>query len=97
MTTWIAAPAPDPAYPCGRIVPGVGIAGAGVEALVDLSSAVVSRAVVWTGPGQPARHTLAIPGTPALIGLRLYAQGLLLDGSSPSLAVTGAADFTVGR
>ena len=97
LTAWIAALAPDPAYPCGRIVPGVGVAGAGIEVLVDLGSVIVSSPVVWSGPGRPARHAVAIPNAPVLLGLTLYTQGLLLDSGSPSLAVTGAADLTVGR
>ncbi|WP_145063600.1 hypothetical protein [Engelhardtia mirabilis] len=84
--------AADAAFPCGTQFPGLGMAGAGApgEVLIDLGSANLVKPflfnALWAGPGSPAPVLAAFPEAPELVGLKVYAQGVILD-QSPSSAV----------
>lgn len=79
------AVAPAPGFPGGIVLPGYGLAGpfAPGELLVDLAAPNVALGpTVWPGgTSAPAAFALGLPPDPALAGLPLFAQGLLV--SSP--------------
>lgn len=88
---------PDPAYPCGRLVPGLGqsAAGANGEILVSLvapNPVRIDTGTAWNGAGQPGQVSLAVPNNTSLIGLQLYAQGFVLDTAGSSGITRGLAD-----
>lgn len=87
----------DPNYPCGTQVPGIGMNGPG-EVLVQAPLPALVGGF-WSGPQQPVPFALPIPWNLGLVGLRLHAQGVLLD-LSPTTAVpigvTSAVRFMVG-
>lgn len=88
------AAAPDPAFPCGTLVPEWGMGGplAAGELLLDLASP--SLAVVPGGPWVPGAGSdvsLAIPNDPSALGVAVYAQGLVVDPQA-----TGATGVPLG-
>ena len=96
--------APDPAFPAGSPIPGLGMGGPGQvgELLIDPSGNALFDAIVgapWSGPGQPAAIPLAVPSDPSLFGQLVFAQGLLFD-SGVTLGVrfglTAAAVLRIG-
>ena len=90
------AGAPDPAFPCGTPVPGVGLAGGAGEVLVALAPApLLLGPVAYTGPGTSSTLAAAIPTGPGFIGLHLYLQGVLVDPAG--LGVTNGLDVRVGH
>ena len=96
--------APVATFPIGVQVPGLGMASSTSpgELLIDLSPSQLAVGVVfgpaWTGPGQPAPIPLALPATPSLAGLSVFAQGALLDTSATGwLALTDAALLVFGN
>lgn len=85
--------------PCGLSVPGFGANGGVGELLLALTPAPQAYAVgIWNGPAQPAVVTLAVPNRPALVGVTVYLQGLLVTGGGPSLraVLTERLDLRVG-
>ena len=76
---------PNDAFPGGTLFPNVGMAGPGArgELLVSVlpSDLLLGPffAGPWPGPGTRAELGVAIPLDPNLIGLKLFAQGLLQD------------------
>ena len=93
--------APDPGFPCGTPIPGWGMAAPGTaagELLLGLPLApeLLFTAPVWAGPGQPSPVALPIPDGPAVFGLRLYAQGLLVEPLAPTFALTEALELRIG-
>ncbi len=88
-TLWLATTAPAPGWPQPAIVPFGGAGGgAGALFLDPTAPGIVSGVVVWS-PGQPAQHTLTVSTSPALLGVRAWAQGLVLG-------IGGTAVFTNG-
>jgi acetyl esterase/lipase len=91
-----------PGFPCGDPLPGFGMSGAG-ELLIDLiAPALLSQVLtgsVWGGSASPAIVPVAFPADAALIGGRIFAQGLLVDpsGLGVRFAVTDAIEFRIGR
>lgn len=80
---------PDPAYPCGTLLPHYGMSGPGTagEALISLvppNPHLLLAGPVWLGAGNPTPLGVAIPLLPWLIGRRAFAQGLLIDTSGIS-------------
>ena len=77
------ATAPDPAFPCGTLVPGFGMGGAGAPGELLLGVApppfLVVAGAPWAGPGTPAPIALPIPVDATLLGASFFAQGLLFD------------------
>jgi spore coat protein A, manganese oxidase len=97
------AVAPQPAYPCGLLVPGWGMAGPGAagELLIALGLQLPPLLVgaPWVGPGQPAAIAIAIPNLSTLIGFTAYVQGVLLDPlatAGVSIGLTEAAEIHIG-
>ncbi len=83
LSVLVVARDPAPGFPCGPLLPGYGMAGAGSagELLVSLAPPnpiLTLFGPAWTGAGAPVHFTLDVPALPALIGLSYYAQGLLL-------------------
>ncbi|QDU68132.1 Ig-like domain-containing protein [Engelhardtia mirabilis] len=98
------AAAPAPGFPCGLVLPGLGMGGAGApgEVLIDIGPAgglLTLYGSAWTGTGSPASISAAIPADSALVGLSVYAQGLLLDlapGAGVPLGLTEALQLRLG-
>lgn len=85
--------APDPNAPCGTLVAGWGMSGAGAggELLLDTSGPLfVLVGPAWQGSGLAAPIDLVIPNA-NLAGLPLYVQGLLVDVSPTPGVVFGLA------
>jgi plastocyanin len=75
----------DPAFPCGTLLPGFGMAGVG-ELLIDLlppNPVGPILAGVWAGPGQPAPLAFTLPANGGLVGRSVFAQGVLVDPTAP--------------
>ena len=93
------ATAPDPAFPCGTPLPGLGMAGPGAPGGLLLSivppdpfqPALLGDA--WAGAGSPAAVALAIPSNASLAGVSVFAQGALID---PGAALGVAVGLTSG-
>ena len=96
--------APSPGFPCGLVVPGLGMIGPGAagELLVSITAPdpfLTLAGPPWTGAGSPAPIDLAFPDDGGLVGLSLYTQGLLLDaapGAAVPVGLTEAAVLDVG-
>lgn len=75
--------APDPAVPCGTLLPGFGPQGGPGELLVLLApgSWFLLPGSPWTGPGNASTVAIPIPNDPALSGFAAYLQGLLFPTS----------------
>jgi len=91
---------PQPSFPCGIQVPGWGMSGAGApgELLFDLASLLFTVGELPWEVGAPALVHLSIPADTALAGLRLYAQGVLLDlgpGALVPSALTEALELRI--
>lgn len=92
------AAAPDAAFPCGALVPGLGMTGPGAvgELLIDAipsSPLAVLPGPSWSGPAIPI--PLVVPPTAA--GRVLHAQGLLLDPvGSVRFGLTNALRLEIG-
>ncbi|MEE9126354.1 MAG: endonuclease/exonuclease/phosphatase family protein, partial [Planctomycetota bacterium] len=95
--------APDTNFPCGTPMSGFGMSGPGAagELLIGLSPPVlVVTGSPWSGPGIPALIGIAVPNDLALIGIDVFAQGLLFDASSAlgvTFGVTEGIRLSVGR
>ncbi|MBK8097697.1 MAG: hypothetical protein IPK26_11355 [Planctomycetes bacterium] len=87
------------AFPCGVLTPGLGMIGNDGEVLLDRAAGVTSAfAGFFGGAGLPVPYALVVPSSAALLGLPVFAQGLLLDGSPGAarpLAVTDALALCV--
>ena len=84
---------PAPNFPCGTPLPGLGMGGpVGSLQLAAAIPLLIPGAAPWSGPGQPAPITLAIPFQVQLLGLPLYAQGVLVDGSPGATRPVALAD-----
>lgn len=74
---------PNPAFPCGMLVTGLGMTGNGApgELLIELGMSVfgIYTGPPWEGPGSPAHVSVDIPNDPSLIGSFFYGQGALQD------------------
>jgi hypothetical protein len=91
---------PDPAYPCGTVVPGLAMTAAGApgEVLVSLNSLLFPffAGPAWTGPGVPAPFVFGIPYAPFLVGQTVFLQGALLDPASMRLGATSGLEVRLG-
>lgn len=91
---------PDPAFPCGLVLPGIGLAapGAAGEILVDLGSLILPLLAgpAWAGPGLPSPYPFALPPAPALVGLAVHAQGALVDPVTGRVGVTNGLRIRFG-
>ncbi len=80
---------PAPGFPCGIPLPGYHMDP--VQPFGELLINIVAPDPIlilgpsqWPGPGSPAPHLIPIPPTPALVGLELHTQGLMLDPVGPN-------------
>ncbi|MCZ6598937.1 MAG: hypothetical protein O7B99_14970, partial [Planctomycetota bacterium] len=89
--------APAPGFPCGTPLPGFGMTNPGVdngELLIDLGQVqVMVDGVPWTGTGNPAALPINIPGLPAIVGFKGFAQGAILSGGN--FGLTNAVTFSL--
>jgi subtilisin family serine protease len=90
------ATAPDPAFPCGTAVPGLGMSAPGApgELLVGTSPPdpfTLVRGSLWVTPGNPGLVSLPVPSDPALAGWTLYVQGALVE-LAPGAVPVGLTD-----
>ncbi|MEM7309904.1 MAG: plastocyanin/azurin family copper-binding protein [Planctomycetota bacterium] len=92
-----------PGFPCGLVLPGFGMSGAGAngELLIDLTAPnpILSLGpVAWDG-ANPASIPVAFPNNPQLVGFPLFFQGLMFDAGGTSGITFGATEglaVTVG-
>ena len=96
------ATAPDPAFPAGTLLPGLGLSAPGAAGELLLSFAAPNPLVTlgpktWLGGvASPASFPLDVPIVPAFAGLTLYLQGTLLDlAAGPSLGLTNGLTVTL--
>lgn len=93
---------PDPAFPCGTLLPGWGMDGAGSsgELLTTLAGpGFLIAGPLWNGPGQPAPIPVRLPADCELAGLQIYSQGLIIDpvaAMGVSIGLTEAAEMRIG-
>lgn len=98
---WVVSWRPAPGHPCGALVPWAGYGGRSAELLVDPSTAVaavIDSPRSWTGPTTPTTHTMFVSVMPDLVGLSLFAQGVLIEvgPATARVVLTNAADFVIG-
>ncbi|MEM7306965.1 MAG: PQQ-dependent sugar dehydrogenase [Planctomycetota bacterium] len=96
--------AADPAFPCGTLLPGYGMTGAGAqgELLLSLATGAVLAAVPgppW--PGAPVELEVEVPYLVTLAGATVHLQGLILDpsfggGSGAGIGLTDALRVVIG-
>jgi hypothetical protein len=91
QTVWALATSPAPGFPCGVSVPGFG------ELLIAVTPTPIlpTAPIAWSGPGMPATHAVLLPADPALAGVGLSTQGLLLDAGGTS-RLTAGLDVVLG-
>ncbi len=95
---------PDPAFPCGLSLPGFGMTGPGAagELLIGVlppNPIATLAGPPWSGPGNPAPVPVAIPDDANLVGVEVYAQGLLFDlfgGTGVAFGLTEAVAIALG-
>lgn len=94
---------PQPGFPCGRVVPGYGMASVGApgELLVRFGTPLVLfvPGPSWQGAGLPSSFQVTVPFDTALIGVDFFAQGAIRDVSLPPnipWGFTEAHAFTIG-
>ena len=78
--------APAMGYPCGTLHARLGMSGGGGagELLIDLTQIhSLETGEAWAGPGIPAAVPVDIELDAALIGLSIFAQGILVDPAPP--------------
>ncbi len=78
------ATAPDPNFPSGTSVPGIGMAGPSAAGDFLLSLAPPNPVLklgpkAWGGSGSPTSFLFPLPNNPALVGIDLYLQGATVD------------------
>ncbi len=91
---------PDPNFPCGTLLPGFGMNGPG-ELLINLAKRVSDIRIgpLWVGPGTPSVMSFGIPNDASLVGVTIYAQGILFDPSAAfgvKFGFTDAIELFVG-
>ena len=84
LSLLVVAAAPLANFPCGSVIPGLGMrSGTSGELLVD-GVAVVLPGPTWSN--SPVRIDLAIPNSGVLQGGAVYGQGALFGGGRVGLA-----------
>ena len=97
-TFWLAAAAPAPGHPLPLLIPFGGSASGVGEAFLDPMAIGFVSAPVALVPGTTvATHGVTVPANPALVGMDLFTQGLLIDTTSlANLIVTNGLDLHLG-
>ncbi len=94
---------PSVGFPCGISIPGLGMAGPGADGELLIELGGFNPAFfgdLWTGPGFPAQVTIPIPENQALVGVSVFAQGLLIDAAATQgvmFGLTDAAEIAIGN
>ncbi len=93
---------PDPRYPCGGVNQAMGMSGPG-EILVSNDPNHRLRpsfhGPAWAGPGIPSVIRMDIPNDPTLLGMPIYAQGVMVDPNAttgPRIGLTAAVELRFG-
>ena len=83
--------AADPAFPCGTLLPGFGMAGGGApgELLVALGG---PSADLGAWMGTPVAFDIAIADAPGLVGTSTFLQGAIVDLTPGALAPIGLTE-----
>lgn len=89
------------AAPISLLVPGAGCTpGSPGNLMLDLlhSSVHYSGPIPWSGPGDPACHTFAVPSDPSICGGVCRGQGLFVDvgGAAGPFVLTNLVQFNLG-
>lgn len=93
---WLISTTPGTSYPCGDVVPGYGPGGATGELMIDVGALWSIKPLgTWGGPQSPLTVAVSVPASPALSGLELFTQGLMVDAAGPVL--TNALDLRLGQ
>lgn len=102
-TALFFAPSADPAYPCGTLLPGFGMAGSGAngEFLLNLAQLfpVVLAGPSWSA-GTPAQVPITIPKLADFVGVSLFLQGAIIDftpGARAPIGLTQAVELKMGQ
>lgn len=94
---WLISTAPDPAYPCGTPVPGMGPNGTTGELLIQLVPPFqIVPGPLWTSPGEPAVFSVPVPSDPVFDGVTISTQGILISSATGQKVLTDALDLTLG-
>jgi len=84
----------------GTPIPGWGMSGPTGELLISVAPPnplLQLSGPPWTGAGNPAPVMAPIPNLPPLIGLKVYAQGILLDPIGPqTIGLTNGLILDIG-
>lgn len=79
-------------FGCGPGTPG--------NLMIDVTDPMThcSGAVIWDGPGSPAKHSFVIADSPELCGIVCRGQGFWLDftGDSAPIVLTNVVEFYIG-
>lgn len=97
VTFWMLALAPAPGYPAPMPFPIGGSGGSLGELFVPPGGIGYVSAPVLAPAAGTAVHQASIPLQPAMLGLDLFSQGMLLDaGNAANLIVTNGLDLHLG-
>ena len=94
--------APPVGFPCGLSVPHFGMAGPGAMGEILLNPASPSFFLPggpWLGAGSPTTISIGLPNSPALVGQKVFAQGLIIDpiaAQGVTVGLTDAAEILIG-
>lgn len=97
------ANAQDPTFVAigsGTPIPGWGMSGPTGELLISVAPPnplLALSGTPWTGPGNPAPVPVAVPNVVTLIGLKVFAQGVMVDPFGPqTLGLTNGMTLDIG-
>ena len=91
-TVFLFSASADAAFPCGTPVPGFGLGGPAGELLVQIPVISVNGPA-WNGSA--VSLNVAIPGSSSIVGIAVYVQGVLVDGT-PRIGLTDAVELLIG-
>ncbi|MEM7308454.1 MAG: S8 family serine peptidase [Planctomycetota bacterium] len=88
---------PDPAFPCGTVLPGFGLGGPAGELLLNPAAPAIGSfpPQVYGGLGTSAAFALPIPFDTAVVGAQAYLQGAFLD-LGGGIGLTEAVQVNIG-
>ncbi|MFT5290692.1 MAG: hypothetical protein ACI8QS_002403 [Planctomycetota bacterium] len=104
LSVLVTSLAPAAGFPSGTLFSGFGMTSPGADGELLVSLSAPDRVPpyrfgsAWGGPSLPALVSVDIPPLGYLAGLRIYAQGLLVDispGAPVPFGLTSAIRFTV--
>ncbi|MEM7310176.1 MAG: spondin domain-containing protein [Planctomycetota bacterium] len=83
-----------PAYPCGILVPGLGMVPGTDGELLLVVPPIIESGADWSG--SPVSVSVQVPDTPTMVGTTFIAQGGLLDLAAGRAGLTQGARCWVG-